>query len=96
MPELLDQRRRKNMKYNIFCQECGEMMEYDGTENFPLWFLENEPPGISNSERIKFYSYKCTTCGSIQYFEFGVEPPPEYLRPPIRTIIKVIQGGKPQ
>lgn len=79
---------------HIFCQECGHLMDYDGTERFPQWFLEDAKPNSKNKSRISFESYKCAECGYLQYFESGEEPPTEYLKPPLRTQIKLIRGGK--
>ena len=79
---------------NIYCQGCGNIMDYNGTEKFPLWFLEDVKPNYKNKKRIEFNAYKCQHCGYYQYYESGEEPPAEYLRPPVKTQLKVINGGK--
>lgn len=82
------------MQKNIYCQSCGNIMDYGGTEKFPLWFLENAKPNTKNKKRISFELYKCVECGYLQYYEAGEQPPEEYIRPPLRNQIRLIQGGK--
>lgn len=85
------------MRVNIFCQKCSNVMDYQGADEYPIKFPDDElDPNAQNTKiyNIELHAFKCPYCGRIQCYEVGDEPPEEFIKPPIKTQLKIIKGGK--
>jgi len=74
----------------IYCPECGGITRSDGMMTMLL--ADETEHQSSNNFEILFDVFKCQDCGYKVCFEIGEEPPEEYLQPPLKKHLKLIQG----
>ena len=82
------------MQINIYCQNCGEIMEYVGI--MTLQFQEEDLPknNSQNDLGIEFNVFKCLSCGYKQCFELDVDAPEEYMQPPNKIHLKLYMADE--